>query len=385
MKLLFLTDAYPPSNISGAVQSFYLVDELKKKFEVLVVTPSIKKNNFDKNIFHFYVPFLKSNNNYLRTLSEILMPLFLLVQFKFSKYYDKKWDGLIFYSPSIFFGPFVWFAKKKYQLKTYLVLRDIFPKWAWDLGIIKSQFVYFFFKLFERLQYASSDKIGVQTYDNFSYFQDYNYNFDIELLENWTSQNLYDTCKPPIKFNKTKTNLIYTGNIGAAQNFEFLLEVFKKISLSNVHIHIIGRGSEFSYMLQKSNDFKLKNIFFHNEISFKKIGSLIKQADIGLVSLSFKHKTHNIPNKFITYLSFGIPIFAVINSNNDIEDILRTYEIGDSISVNSVSLAVKKITNLILHVRRDKKGYLNRCNLVFNEKYTTKIAFKKIYNFFSKN
>ena len=62
-------------------------------------------------------------------------------------------DGIICYSPSIFYGKAVRWLKKKYNSKAYLVIRDIFPKWTVDTGLLKKGLLYRYFKLIERNLY----------------------------------------------------------------------------------------------------------------------------------------------------------------------------------------------------------------------------------------
>ena len=48
-------------------------------------------------------------------------------------------EAIICYSPSIFYGKAIKWLKKKYNSKTYLVVRDIFPRWTVDVGILKKR------------------------------------------------------------------------------------------------------------------------------------------------------------------------------------------------------------------------------------------------------
>ena len=50
---------------------------------------------------------------------------------------DEDVLGLVYYSPSIFFGKAVRFLKNKFKCSSYLILRDLFPQWLVDVGIIK--------------------------------------------------------------------------------------------------------------------------------------------------------------------------------------------------------------------------------------------------------
>ena len=58
---------------------------------------------------------------------------------------------------------------------------------------------------------------------------------------------------------------------------------------------------------------------------------MYKQVDIGIISLDVNHKTHNIPGKLLTYIAAQLPVFAVVNPNNDLiseKYILEKYKIG---------------------------------------------------------
>ena len=65
------------------------------------------------------------------------MPFYMIKALSRSNYDIKNYDGIISWSPSIFLGPLIYFMKKTNNAKSYLILRDIFPEWAYDLGILK--------------------------------------------------------------------------------------------------------------------------------------------------------------------------------------------------------------------------------------------------------
>ena len=86
-----------------------------------------------------------------------------------SKYKTFKPDLVVWYSPSIFFGILILLLKLRYKFHAYLILRDIFPEWANDLGLIKKSLPYYFFKFIASLQYFAANTIGVQSKSNIKY------------------------------------------------------------------------------------------------------------------------------------------------------------------------------------------------------------------------
>jgi len=62
--------------------------------------------------------------------------------------------------------------KKTNNCKNYLILRDIFPQWAVDVGLLSNYGLpYYFLKRVERYLYSTADIIGMQTLANMPYFQ----------------------------------------------------------------------------------------------------------------------------------------------------------------------------------------------------------------------
>ena len=121
--------------------------------------------------------------------------------------------------------------KKSHQLHSYLVLRDIFPEWAADLGIMRRGLPYHFFKIIERFQYSVADTIGVQTPANLQYF---NRNQSIaschvEVLHNWLSASESKECTISLSDCSLagRKIFVYAGNMGKAQNIAPFLKLLK--------------------------------------------------------------------------------------------------------------------------------------------------------------
>ena len=119
------------------------------------------------------------------------------------KYIPSTIHLIVTYSPSIFWAYIIKKIMKKYEAQSYLVLRDIFPKWAVDLKIL-SVFnpLYWFLKKVESDLYYVSTVIGVQSKKNLQYFQSTAElkNLPVELLYNWTQQEKKLSSCPADKF-----------------------------------------------------------------------------------------------------------------------------------------------------------------------------------------
>lgn len=368
MRILIIADCYPPMRTSAAVMLEDLALEILKAGSmpcVIVPDSNLKepyKKDFQNGIEIYRVScFATKDVGYLRrTLSEFLMPYIMKRKLRKSDLFNIKVEGLVWYSPSIFFGPLVKALKKKHRCKTYLILRDIFPEWAADLGIMKRGLAYRFFKIVERYQYSIADKIGVQTPANLGYFKKnlkYQEN-EIEVLHNWLTPMPLDYCS--IKIENTplagRKIFVYAGNMGKAQDMLPFFEVMVSLDKSrdDIGFLFVGRGSEVEVFRKKIDKHNLENVLIYDEINNSEIAGLYDQCNYGMVFLDLRHTTHNIPGKFISYMHFRLPTLACVNKGNDLYDLINSRSLGKAFYGVDPKLVISGIIEMV-----DSKIYRN--------------------------
>lgn len=339
--IVLVADAYPPSRTSASLQLRDLALEFLKQGIVPTVITSdsgIQGSNdmseFDgigvlrlKTLEH------KNIGRIRRAIAEILMPFFMIRNFRKSALKNAQWDAVVWYSPTIFLGPFIYYLKRKNTRLSYLILRDIFPAWALDLGLMRKGLTYYFFRIFERFQYLIADCIGVQATGNLNYFKQWPgfVNKKIELLNNWLSPKALSHCSVdvsalPIANRKI---FVYAGNMGIAQGMGDLLILAEALlARHDIGFLFIGRGSDMKSLILDAKNRGLVNTVFFDEIDAEEIPGLYAQCHVGLIALDSRHKTHNIPGKFLSYLQSGLPVLAIINHGNDLQTIIETYKVG---------------------------------------------------------
>jgi O26-antigen biosynthesis N-acetyl-L-fucosamine transferase len=165
-------------------------------------------------------------------------------------FHDIKCDAIICYSPSIFYGKALKWLKNKYNSKAYLIVRDIFPKWALDSGLIKRGLIYNYFKYVEKKLYNAADIIGIETKSDIFYFENYGLpkTIQIEVLSNWGAalDELIDEPDEKILDNK-KINIVYGGNIGDAQDlFSLVDSIDYSILDKRAQLVLIGGGNQYN-------------------------------------------------------------------------------------------------------------------------------------------
>lgn len=375
MHILIISDAYPPMRTSCATQIYDLAQAfLQQGNQVSIIIPahyqraSVEISSKDGPTIYSVRCFQTKDVNYVRrTLAEFINPFVIGFHLNRNPHFLKqKMDGITWYSPSIFWGPLVKNLKEKFHCKAYLILRDIFPDWAVDLGLMKKNVVYRFFKRVERYQYAQADCIGVQSPNNVDYFKAHNpqVGLKVETLWNWHSPPMNYQCS--INLNSTKLAnrkyLIYAGNMGEAQSPTTLLMVAKHLRKhTNIGFVFIGRGSQKENLALMTARLDLTNVLFFDEIDPQELPGLYAQCAFGLISLNHNHKSHNIPGKFLSYVQSGLPVIAFLNPMNDLVGLINENQLGIAFTNDPIEVAASKILDLVCNY--EDQNELNRARI----------------------
>ncbi|MBG3130105.1 glycosyltransferase family 4 protein [Proteus mirabilis] len=249
-----------------------------------------------------------------------------------------SFDGIIYYSPSIFWGKLVNKLKKKCQCPSYLILRDLFPQWIIDAGILKQgSLIEQYFRFFERYSYKQASIIGLMSQKNLDYFYNHekNKDFKCEILRNWanTSPIPFENSKY-ISIRKSlnlqnKTIFFYGGNIGHAQDMGNLMRLVKRMNIyPDAHFLFIGQGDEVELIKALAKKWDLNNFSYLPSVNQEEFKLILKEIDIGLFSLASHHSAHNFPGKLLGYMANHIPILGSVNEGNDLQELVNKENAG---------------------------------------------------------
>ncbi len=392
MKLLIVTDAFPPAKTSAAVHMYDLSLELiEQGHSITVIVPietnekSLMIDNFNRlRLVSVLAPKTKGIGYFRRALAELILPFVVYYRLKSSIIFNEKFDGIIWYSPTIFWGSLISRLKIKFKCHTYLVLRDMFPDWAVDLGLMKKRTSYYFLKIIELNQYRVANRIGIQSPGNFKYFNGIIFKQikpKVELLWTWVTPNS-TVVKCSIDLEKThlagREIFVYAGNMGIAQDFDLIISLVELLrNKKDIGFVFVGRGTEVSRLKAIVKEKALENILFYDEINSSEIPALYEQCRVGLIALDPRHKSNNIPGKFLSYMTSGLPVLARLNHGNDLIDIIESNAVGASYSGSDASEFKDIAINLIHGLKGDQHLY-SRCKELANNLFSTKKAAKQI-------
>jgi glycosyltransferase involved in cell wall biosynthesis len=390
MRIALIADTFPPLRTSGAVQLRDLSREfVRQGHELTVLLPAVNlpqpwslEDVDGVQVLRLRAPRTKDIGYVRRTWGELWMPFAMRRHLRQSPLACHRWDGVVWYAPSIFHGPLAAALKTASACRGYLIIRDIFPEWAVDMGLMGRGLPYRFFDAVARYQYRVADVIGVQTPGNRGYFDKWlrQPGRKLEVLQNWLGKPAQQLCS--IRVDQTliagRKVFVYAGNMGVAQGMDILLDLAERLqSRDDVGFLFIGRGSDSQRLRDDARARGLLNVLFYDEIDPDEIPDLYAQCAVGLVALDARHKSHNIPGKFLTYIQSGLPVLANVNAGNDLADLIRTERVGqvcESYQLDELELRALALLDAV-EVDTQMSG---RCIQLFNRQFSSEQAVRQI-------
>ena len=391
MRIALIADAFPPLRSSAAVQLRDLSEEFSRQghaITMMVASPELEQGwKLEEwrgvQVLRLKTPRTKDMNYVRRTLGEFMMPYAMLRQLRQSPLANEQWEGIVWYSPTIFLGPMVKALKQQSKARSYLIIRDIFPEWALDMGLMGPGLPYKFFKAIAKGQYAAADVVGVQTPGNLAYFEDWMREYpqrSVDVLQNWLSPAQVQGCSIDV----SQTHLagrkifVYAGNMGVAQGMDVLLDLAEHMrERKDVGFLFVGRGSDAQRLQESAQARGLDNVLFQGEIDPDEIAGLYAQAHVGLVALDPRHKTHNIPGKFLSYMQSGLPVLAVVNAGNDMVQLVADRGVGVACSDRDAATLASHATELLRQIDAGV-DYSARCKQLAQDLFSPQAAVNQI-------
>ncbi|STO56912.1 glycosyltransferase family 4 protein [Grimontia hollisae] len=343
MKLALVIDDYLPHSTRVGAKMFHelALELISQGHQVVVITPQprqsarLVKEDFDTvEVWRFRSGEIKDVPKVKRAVNETLLSAAAWGVIK-SEVEQSTFDGVIYYSPSIFWGHLVSKIKSRCKCKAYLILRDFFPQWAIDGGMIsQGSLIERYFRFFESYSYQQADVIGVMSENNLALFNDMTKaKYNTQILRNWAN------CEPPrlkveVSFREKlglvgKTIFFYGGNIGHAQDMANLMRLAKSMQpFPEAHFLFVGQGDEVDLINSLAIEWKLDNFSYLPSVDQQTFKALLKEIDVGLFSLAANHTAHNFPGKLLGYMVESIPILGSVNKGNDLADVINNHGAG---------------------------------------------------------
>ena len=383
MNILFLT----LSRISD-VRSHGIYTDLMRKFRdeghlVYIVTPHERK--FGKNTELLESDGVKIlgvktlNIQKTNVIEKGIGTLLIESQYKSAiKKYLKgvKFDLVLYSTPPITFTKVIKFLKKENpDMVSYLLLKDIFPQNAVDIGMFSKKSL--FYKMFRKKEvelYKNSDYIGCMSPVNVKYVLEHN-DFigpncvevapnSIEVvLDMRTSEDKSqerNAIREKYNLPLDKPIFIYGGNLGKPQGIPFLIDSLDSLkNRDDIHFVIVGDGTEFEKIVNWLANNNPRNVTLFKRLPKDDYEMLARNCDVGLIFLDHRFTIPNYPSRLLSYLVAKMPIIAATDPNTDIGTIAQKNGYGYWCECNDINAFVACVDRMLASDIRKmgEKGY----------------------------
>ena len=274
-----------------------------------------------------------------------------------------KFDLILYPTPPITLCGVVDYYKKRDKAKTYLMLKDIFPQNAVDIGLMRTSgikgLLYKYFRKKEKKLYYVSDKIGCMSQANVDYLLTNNPDIkttDVEIFPNCIevkdvalSLEERSFVRNNYHIPKDKIVFVYGGNLGKPQGIPFIIECLRAEAYNrDVFFLIIGDGTEFEVLEEYSKDSEQKNFKLIKKLPSDEFDKVLAACDVGMIFLDHRFTIPNFPSRLLSYMQASLPVLACTDAATDVGKYVLKAGFGwwcESNDVCAFSSLVEKIIN----------------------------------------
>ncbi len=294
------------------------------------------------------------------------------------KYFGKvKFDVILYSTPPITFNNVIKYAKKNSDGKamTYLLLKDIFPQNAVDMGMLSKSglkgVLYQMFRKKEEELYRISDYIGCMSPANVRYVIEHNPDVGENKAEIAPNSLELVAYQAPLKENAAtirkkyglptdKPILIYGGNLGVPQGIPFLIKCLEaNADRDDCHFVVVGSGTYYQRLTDWCRERKPKSVTVMEGLPQDDYDRLVSTCQVGLIFLDYRFTIPNYPSRLLSYLEYKMPIIACTDPNSDVGTLAEENGYGyycPSNDVEAFTLAVDKMLSSDMKMMGEK-GY----------------------------
>ncbi len=366
MRVLLLTDAFPPEVRSSSHLMYELAEDLARRgHEVTVLTceprntpaPNLsgqaapaRPEGFD--VVRVRTAAIHNVSHWRRGLGQLYLPLAF---YRAARRLPRQ-DAILVYSPPLTLGLAAGWLTRRWRAGFVLNVQDLFPQNAIDLGALRNPLLIAFFRRLEQFVYRRADAVSVHSAGNAAWLRAAHVpEARLHIIPNWVDLEPF-AAAPQGSANRFRRELelgekfvvLFAGVMGYAQDMETIVEAAAGLrDEPRIVFLLVGDGSERPGVERRVAALGLNNVRLLPFVSREDYPALVAAADVGLVTLKKTMKTPVVPSKLATYMAAGRPVIAGLNPESDACALVREAGCGLLVPPGDAAAMASAIRSLL--------------------------------------
>lgn len=284
------------------------------------------------------------------------------------------------------------FLTKKTKAKLWIHIQDFEFDLAFQSGLLRTNFIGKFLKKivlsFESYLFKKATIISTISHNMIEKATEKTNFESIYYFPNWVSiKNINPLTAVQHKYiNPNKFTLLYSGNVGEKQDWNFFESFCKKIDSSKTDILIVGDGAYLQKL--KNKLFQYDFIKFYEPVPYSELNSLLCSADAHFLFQKTDVKDTVMPSKILGMMASGKPSIITGNKNSEVAKLFKENGINGFFSESNVetisaylNMLIENKKNALEIGNKSKEFVINQ----FSEELILKQFERKIKNILNEN
>lgn len=261
-------------------------------------------------------------------------------------------DVIMGTTPPIFQALSAWLLAKLRDKPFLLEVRDLWPEFAIDMGVLKGRLPIAIARMLESFLYAQATHILVNSPAYRDYLLDRGIPADkISFIPNGSDPSMFDPAARGDQFRHElqladKFVVTYAGALGIANDIPTIIRAADRLrNRDDIHFLLIGDGKERTNLEQQTNALKLTNITFAGTRPKTMMPTVLAASDACLATLrDIPMFRTTYPNKVFDYMAAGRPV--ILGIDGVIREVVEAADAGMFVQPGSDEQLANAVTQL---------------------------------------
>lgn len=233
-------------------------------------------------------------------------------------------------------------------------IQDLHPDTQIKLGMIRNPILIKALHAIEKFAYRACDHLTVICSSFKSHCIECGVRPEsISIVENWIDTNRIFPLDRNNEFRRQADCsvddfiVLWAGTLGYVSGADVIVDAARQlVAAPHIKFVVVGDGPLREKLMQRSKEYRLKNIIFLPFQPEKMLPEVQAAADVSLVTMDSKFAATSVPSKVLAYIAAGRPIVAVVPQECETAHLLRRAGCASIVSNGDIGDLAEKILEL---------------------------------------